>query len=430
MPVTWMSDPVARLMDLPLRDGEFASLEQVRRLYRGFHEQEVSFQQPLAEVPVALFITLLEVGYRVGLVADARGVALRFLPSGSAPRDRALLGGGTAAHSLVATSTGKVYSTTSEDRVAVLDASTRKVVGHVSVGRSPQHLALSAGEDRVYSANFDSNDVTVIDTRHNSVVATSGIGPCPLLPCTGPDGNVWIPSRPDGSIAVLDPQGNALAQVPVGVAPHDLAMSPDGRWAYQPNSVSGTVTVIDARAKKAVGDVKVGAGPCHAEFTPDSSLAYVTNTVSNETTVLRTDNHEVIGKILGGIGPHVPVISQDGRWGYIANFVSDDVTVFAVGTSEVATVVPVGTYPHAMSLSPDGQTLVVSNTGGTTVSLLDTATRAVRSTLQVGGAPAHASFDPDGRLVFVACEVDNIVAVIDLEHDTVIDKVPAGAVGD
>lgn len=413
-------------MHLPLEQGERAQIDAIRDLYRAHHGSGASFQQPLDQVPVGLFITLLEIGYRVALVSDAQGLSLRFDPDGSSPRDRAILGEGTAAHSLVATSAGAIYATTSQDRVAVLDASTRRVQAHVAVGQNPQHLAISDSGDRVYSANLSSNDVSVISTADNRVVATSGAGHGPMLPCPSRAGNVWVPSRPDGSITVLDADGAALANIAVGAAPHDLAVSPDGRWAYQPNSVSGSVTVIDAVAMRAIGEVKVGVGPCHAEFTPDSRLAYVTNTVSNEISVFRTSDHEVIATIVGGNGPHVPLISHDGRWGYVANFVSDDVTIFDVDRSEVLACVSVGTYPHAMSLSPDGRCLVVSNTGTSTVSLLDTASRRVRMTLEVGGAPAHAAFDPDGRLAFVACEAEDLVSVIDLQTDRLIDRIPVG----
>lgn len=420
------SGTAAQPMHLPFERDEGAQLDAIRDLYRAHRGSGASFHQPLERVPVSLFITLLEIGYRVALVSDATGLSLRFDPDGSSPRDRAILGEGTAAHSLVATAAGAIYSTTSQDRVAVLDASTRRVRAHVPVGQNPQHLAVSDTGDRVYSANLSSDDVTVISTADNSVLATSGAGRWPMLPCPSRAGNVWVPSRPDGSITVLGADGATLADIAVGTAPHDLAISPDGRWAYQPNSVSGTVTVIDALAMRAIGEVKVGTGPCHAEFTPDSSRAYVTNTVSNEITVFRTSDHEVIATIMGGSGPHVPLIGHDGRHGYVANFVSDDITIFDVDRSEVLAIVPVGTYPHAMSLSPDGRSLVVSNTGTSTVSLLDTATLRVRATLEVGGAPAHAAFDPDGRLAFVACEVEDVVSVIDLHTDRLIDRVEVG----
>lgn len=413
-------------MRLPLGGSDGEQLDAVRDLYRRYRGAGMSFRQRLDQVPVGLFITLLEIGYRVALVTDGDALSLRFEPDGSAPRDRAILGAGTAAHSVVSTSSGFVYSTTSHDRVAVLDASSRRVIDHVNVGRNPQHLAVSDAEDRVYSANLDSNDVTVIDTAANHTLATGDMAGFPLLPCPDRAGHVWVPSRPEGCIDVLADDGALAARIPVGVAPHDLAISPDGRWAYQPNSVSGTVSVIDARAMRAVGEVKVGAGPCHAEFTPDSSRAYVTNTVSNEISVFETDSHEIIATIGGGTGPHVPLIDEDGRCGYVANFVSDDITIFDVATSQVTALVPVGTYPHAMSLSPDGGSLVVSNTGASSVTLIDTATRRVRATLDVGGAPAHAAFDPEGRLAFVACERNDHVAVVDLRSDRVIERVPAG----
>jgi len=52
-------------------------------------------------------------------------------------------------------------------------------------------------------------------------------------------------------------------------------VSPDGRWAYQPNSVSHTVTVVDARDYPVAGEVKVGLGPGHIAFDPEGRHAFV-----------------------------------------------------------------------------------------------------------------------------------------------------------
>ncbi len=424
---TGLPGPTAgQAMDLP--DGPDGSDDQLRRardLYRDFRGTGVTLRQLFTDTPTSLFVTLLELGYRVALEPRPDGVGLRFEPDGSTPRDPVLTWrGGSSAHSVATSSAGVVYSTTTEDRIAMVDASTRRLIGHVAVGHHPEHLALSPDESRVYTANVGSDDVTIVDAR-GVVVATTPTGSGPVLPCpAGGIQSVWVPSRADGSITVVRADGETMGTVGVGVAPHDLALSPDGRLGYQPNQVSGTVTVIDVAGLRAIAEVPVGIGPCHAAFTPDSEFAYVTNTVSNEISVIRTRDHEVVATMRGGIAPHLPVVSDDGRRGYVANFVSDDITIFDVRTSKVLAVVPVGVYPHAIALSPNDRHLVVSNTGASSVCLLDTTALRVRTTIDVGGAPGHISFDPAGRVAFVACERDNHIAVIDLAADCLIDTVP------
>lgn len=402
-----------------------AALDMIRSLYRTHHGTKTVLRQSLEKVPTNLYIDLLELGYSVAIGTDAQGLVLRFTPGKSIPRDSVFRGGGSGAHSVVCSNAGVVYSTASGDRVAMIDASTMRLIGDVHVGRNPQHLAISPSGDQVYSANFDSNNMSIINTASRAIIGNTDVGHGPTLPCVGGKLDaVWIPSRSDGNVTVMATDGTELAKIPVGIAPHDIGISPNGEWAYQPNAVSGDATIIDVSAMRAVGDIKLGSGPAHVSFTPDSSRAYITNTISNEVSVIRTDNHECVGQIVGGTGPHVPVVTRDGRTGCIANFVSNDITLFDVGTSTVRAVVPVGVYPHSMTPSPDSSVLVVSNTGESSVSLIDLNECRVRTTLTVGGAPGHITFDPEGRLAFVACEMDDTVAVVDVKKGVLVGQVP------
>src|SRR5512145_2941466 len=170
--------------------------QQVARL----KEQYVLLRGKGAEVrgradalPVRQFISLLERGYRVTLEREGESFALVLRPDGSTPRL-----GLRGAHSVVSHSDGRVYTNTTENRVAVIDASTRRVRKHISTGDEPSHLELSHDGNRLYVANSGSNDVTIVDTTSDQVLATAATGRRPLLPAVAPDGNaVYVPSGPD-----------------------------------------------------------------------------------------------------------------------------------------------------------------------------------------------------------------------------------------
>ena len=301
--------------------------QQVDRLKVQYHQlrgKHAVVRGRFDGLPVRQYISMLERGYRVMLERVNNSFSLVLYPDGSTPRS-----GLRGAHSVVSHSDGRVYTNTTNNRVAVIDGASRKMLKHIGVGDDPSHLELSHDGGRLYVANSGSNDVTIIATANDQVIATVSTGRRPLLPCVAPDGNaVDLPSGPDQSVTVVDRDGERRATIPVGLAPHDVAVSPDGRWAYQPNSASHTVTVIDAHAFSIVGEVKVGQGPGHVAFDPESRLAYVANTVSNDVTVISTANHEATATIPAGLGAHLPAISADGRYGYVANFASDGLTVF------------------------------------------------------------------------------------------------------
>jgi YVTN family beta-propeller protein len=396
---------------------QMADLQQQFNELRG---QGATVRALVGDSPARLYVTMLEGGYRVRLEPQAAETVLVLEPDGSTPRRQ------PGAHSLVAHRDGRLYVNTTGDRVAVLDGSSRKVLRHITVGHDPQHLELSPDHTRLYVANAGSHDVSVIDTQTDTVVATGQTGRRPLLPCVAPDGTLFLPSGPDETVTALSAQGAPLATLQVGSSPHDIAVSPDARWAYQPNTGSHSLTVIDAQRRNVVGEVGVGRGPGHIAFTPDSRYAFVANTLSDDLTVIDVASHENVGSIKAGAGAHMPLLSHDGRLGYVADFVADDLTVWDVKRREAIGRIPVGIYPHAFGISPDDCWLVISNTGESSMCIADASSRQTVARLDVGGGPGHVDFDPEGECAFVGCQLSNQVAAIDVRRKRVIELVDVG----
>jgi DNA-binding beta-propeller fold protein YncE len=90
------------------------------------------------ELPVRQYISLLERGYRVALERENDGYGLVLRPDDSTPRL-----GIRGAHSVASHTDGRVYTNTTENRVAVIDGASRKVLKHIGAGDDPSHLELS-----------------------------------------------------------------------------------------------------------------------------------------------------------------------------------------------------------------------------------------------------------------------------------------------
>ncbi len=399
---------------------EVAALREQYRLLRGTGGEARALVE---ERPARLYISMLERGYRVALERKNGQTVLILRPDGSTPRL-----GIRGAHSVAGHPDGRIYTNTTQNRVAVIEASSRKLLRHIPVGQDPSHLELSRDARRLYVANAGSNDVTIIDTATDAVINPAPTGKRPLRPCVAPDGKrVYLPSGPDRSVTVLGSEGSWIKKLSVGEAPHDMGVSPDCRWGYQPNSGSHTVSMIDIREQSVIGEIRVGLGPGHVTFSPDSRRAYVANTLSDDVSVIDTSCHEIVATIPAGVAAHLPILSHDGKFGYVANFASDDLTVWDTRSERVVTRIPVGIYPHFFAISPDDRWIVVSNTGESSVCLVHAKSHSTRAQLHVGGAPAHLAFDPEGRLAFIGCEISDEVAVIDLAKQRVLELVKAGA---
>src|SRR5215470_18135732 len=82
----------------------------------------------------------------------------------------------------------------------------------------------------VYVANERSNDITIIDTATNSVVATVPVGQRPRGLGLSPDGNtLYVALGPERAIAAVDlATRKVVVRLPAGSDPETFAVSRDG----------------------------------------------------------------------------------------------------------------------------------------------------------------------------------------------------------
>jgi YVTN family beta-propeller protein len=172
--------------------------------------------------------------------------------------------------------------------------------------------------------------------------------------------------------------GKLVKQIETGVAPYDVALSPDGQYAYVSNwggrrpregdktaTSSGTPTVIDDRGVAASGTVM--------------KIDMAKGSMLKETPV--------------GLHPAGIALSADGETLYVANANSDTVSVLKTATLEVTDTVlvrpdpllPFGSATNALALSADGKTLYACNGGNNAVAVIS-----------LDGKPAVKGFVPAG----------------------------------
>ena len=127
-------------------------------------------------------------------------------------------------------------------------------------------LALSAAAHAApvaYITNQFSNNVSVIDTASNSVVATVPVGSTPFGVAVTPDGAfVYVANRDSNNVSVIASASNSVvATVPVGSGPVGVAVTPDGAFVYVANRDSNNVSVIASATNSVVATVGAGSGP-------------------------------------------------------------------------------------------------------------------------------------------------------------------------
>ena len=301
---------------------------------------------------------------------------------------------------------------------------------------------VALAQTRAYVANFGSNNVSVIDTSSNTVIATVMVGSQPQGIAVTPDGaNVYV-ANCGGDVWVIDTSTNKVAtKFPAGACPTGVVITPDGSHAYVTLTNANAVAVIDTSSNTVMTKIPVGKAPSGIAITPDGTRVYVPNvgTGSSAVSVIDTSTNTVAATItLGNVGSVGVAVTPDGTRAYVANAFGS-VSVIDTASNSVAdtiTVANVADSPVGIAITPDGTRAYVVTYGfggmGPTIAI-DTSTNTIAAMVSVGTGPTGVGISPDGTRAYVtiATNVTGIgngaVTVIDISSNTVVDTVPVGS---
>jgi YVTN family beta-propeller protein len=145
----------------------------------------------------------------------------------------------------------------------------------------------------------------------------------------------------------------------------------------------------------------------------------------------------VIATIAVGLGPAGVAVSPDGTRAYVANFTDHTVSAIDTATNTVTATIPVGTSslgPVDVAVSPHNTRVYV--VGDHTVSVIDTATSTVSATIDYPGFAPAAAMSRDGTRLYLpgGDDLDNSVSVIDTNptsatYNLVIATIPLSSTG-
>jgi len=129
-------------------------------------------------------------------------------------------------------------------------------------------IAVTHDDALLYAADSDLDAVLVIDTRHDTRLATIPVGKQPEKVLIGPDDTVFVTNRMGRSVSVLRRGDSAeSARIEVGVEPVGLALSANGKTLYVVNSTArtdteyGTLMAVDTATLEQKWEMPIGPEP-------------------------------------------------------------------------------------------------------------------------------------------------------------------------
>jgi YVTN family beta-propeller protein len=285
-----------------------------------------------------------------------------------------------------------------------------------------------------------------------------------------------VVNKSSNTLSVIEPEtGVEVRTFETGMAPHEVATSGDGRFAYVTDYGTGgqpgtTVTVIDLASMSVSGTlslephtrphgvtvaedgtvwvttegsahvlqldpvsgrilqaVETGQEVTHmVAVAPEAGRVVTANIGSGTATIVDSSDGSVVSHVETGAGAEGLAVHPDGLRAFVTNRSAGTLVEVDLTTGEVTRRLDVGDFPIRAKVRQGGKEVLVSNANGNEVVAVDLDTWEVVRRLPVGAMPVGILITPDDRTAYVANTQDDKITVIDLERWSVSGEIIAG----
>jgi YVTN family beta-propeller protein len=240
-------------------------------------------------------------------------------------------------------------------------------------------------------------------------------------------GTLIVGNKGENSVSFIDlASGDELGRVPTGPAPHEIAISPDGRQAAVVAYGGSTIDLFDVAARTRLRriDLAPNQGPHGLAWLADGRLVATTERSRSLTIVDTRASDGVTAIPTAQEGSHMVAISPDARRAYTANIPAGTVTVIDLAGGRKLRDLAVGGEPEGIALAKGGRELWVGDLKGARVQAFDTASFERLAEVKTGPVPIRVVTSPDGRWVVTSNLGNGSLTVIDAGTRAVVRQIP------
>ncbi len=286
---------------------------------------------------------------------------------------------------------------------------------------------------------------------------------------------VWVLEGPPGKEFAV------VAKIPVSSLPHQLSVSPDGKWVAVNNRMGNSTSIIDPIVMKELARIPVGKQPHGIIWAPDGKTIFISHERENYIGRIEAGTWRPLPPLFVGVSQHVSTIwpeRPNELWFTVTNSVQPNhLRMYDLSTNQIAQVkvqdvhdvffTPDGSelwssssgfldkpsdriviyeplertvkqeihfpgrYPfHSMKVDRDGvffladkSLMVLSDHLGPALLWVDWKARKIVGETKLGQQPFHTTYDPLGDRVLTTTNLDGMVNVIDVPTRKVVQKV-------
>jgi DNA-binding beta-propeller fold protein YncE len=215
-----------------------------------------------------------------------------------------------------------------------------------------------------------------------------------------------------------------IATLPVGNGPHEVAVSPDGRWAvvsiYGDRTTPGnTISVIDLAATTPIVSRTIELGqysrPHGVAFVLGGAKLAVTSEAMQRLVIVDFASGRVDTALAtNGRGSHMVAVRRDGRRAWTANITDGTVTEYDLDLRRTGRTYPALSMDEGIAVTPAGSQVWVGSNDQHVVAVLDAASADKIATLEGVGFAYRIGISRSGRVAVVNDPTSNRIWIYEI----------------
>jgi YVTN family beta-propeller protein len=296
---------------------------------------------------------------------------------------------------------------------------------------------VTLSQERLVVVNKSDSTLSVLERDSGKSLAVIPVGKIPHEVAVTPDSKWAFTSdydnkgQPPGhTVTVVDLIGLKPAgtiELSPNNKPHGIAVSGDGKWLWVTCEGSSTVLKIEVKTRKIVSTIDTGDSPTHLiALDEKNGRAYATSIKAGVLVVIDTAKASIVKKVPCGAGAEGIDSTADGKYVLVSNGDAGTLTVIDSKKLEPVKTLEVGKGPYRVRALPDSKRALVPNIEGGDMAEVDLAKLEVTRRLELGKDPIGIVASADSKRVWVASSGSDIIHVVDTEAWKTLGTVTAG----
>jgi YVTN family beta-propeller protein len=305
----------------------------------------------------------------------------------------------------------------------------------------PNAAAAAQGQQKLYVTNSAGNDVTVIDVATNQPIGRIEVGlhPHGIAVTASQDVIlVTIEGANPGELVWIDPFTDKITRrMPVGPEPNQLAVTPDGKFAYVPCS-DGYWDVVDLGQAKVIERIFTGGRPHNTLCSADGKRMYLAPMgAPKKVTIVDVATHKPTGEIRFSNVVRPIAVSQDETRFYAEVDGLVGIEVANIAERKMIHRIPaeladeqkkVASRSHGLCIRPDQKEIWECDVEHFDVHVYDITSDKPKqtATIPIGSRIYWLTFRPDGKVCYVSARGNGETVAVDTESKKILARIPVG----